>query len=679
MAADGSSNLEIIISAVDEASAAIEEVNASMSSMAESADAANSTVDAAMEQMNGVLTTATSDIELNNEEVNAGFARMANQVQLSVDSTQASYDEFMASSAAAAEQVGLSQDDIQAQMVATGQTAAEVAAEIQAANASTAVSSEETAAAVDLTKGSFTSIGALASGIGLTALVSGIQGAVSAAKQWDMESQNIASELKNIGSSIPLSQVQDYAQHIQSVTLLSQQQALQSQGIILGFKDLAPSYQTLTMLSADLATKMSQTSGTMAENLPNATKLLSNALNDPVAALNQLIKNGGVDLSATTVTMIDNMAKLGNTAGAQALLLKALSDQIGGMAHQAALAPGAGLTQLSNQIGATGQTIGQALLPDLDILAKALIPIIQDIGNWVQAHPKLTEAIVASVIAFTALVAVLSVIGIIVAAVGSSFAAFGLGIAAVVALLVGVIVANWTEIKTKTEEAWNFISDVISLVIDAISALIGLDVALWEDIFTIAWGAIRVVTEDVWGVLKAFFTDTWNWVKNLFSSSLDFIGRTWSTAWQGVSDFLSNIWTNIKNTVKSGFDDIINAINGFINALDAIHISLPSISIPGTKLSTPSLNLGFNIPNIPMLADGGFVTSPTLAIIGEAGPEAVIPLSAMGTNGAGGAMQIVVNINGGIFPADPSSIRQIGNILAKSVVQNLRSVKNYAL
>jgi len=51
---------------------------------------------------------------------------------------------------------------------------------------------------------------------------------------------------------------------------------------------------------------------------------------------------------------------------------------------------------------------------------------------------------------------------------------------------------------------------------------------------------------------------------------------------------------------------------------------------------------GFDMPNIPMLAAGGIVTSPTLAMIGEKGPEAVIPLS--GPNaGMGGGMNITIN------------------------------------
>lgn len=73
---------------------------------------------------------------------------------------------------------------------------------------------------------------------------------------------------------------------------------------------------------------------------------------------------------------------------------------------------------------------------------------------------------------------------------------------------------------------------------------------------------------------------------------------------------------------------------------------------------------GFEVPNIPMLAAGGIVTSPTLALIGEAGPEAVVPLDRMGDMGGGG--NVTIQVNGG----DPQAVvdalrkyyRQNGNI-----------------
>jgi hypothetical protein len=61
---------------------------------------------------------------------------------------------------------------------------------------------------------------------------------------------------------------------------------------------------------------------------------------------------------------------------------------------------------------------------------------------------------------------------------------------------------------------------------------------------------------------------------------------------------------------------------------------------------------GFDVPDIPMLAAGGIVTGPTLAMIGEAGPEAVIPLDRMGQMGGGTTVNI--NVNGG----DPNAVVQ---------------------
>jgi hypothetical protein len=62
---------------------------------------------------------------------------------------------------------------------------------------------------------------------------------------------------------------------------------------------------------------------------------------------------------------------------------------------------------------------------------------------------------------------------------------------------------------------------------------------------------------------------------------------------------------------------------------------------------------GFSMPDIPMLAAGGIVTGPTLAMIGEAGPEAVIPLDRMGQMGGGGTT-VNINVNGG----DPNAVVQ---------------------
>jgi hypothetical protein len=94
--------------------------------------------------------------------------------------------------------------------------------------------------------------------------------------------------------------------------------------------------------------------------------------------------------------------------------------------------------------------------------------------------------------------------------------------------------------------------------------------------------------------------------------------------------------------VKTIFNGIASAWN---NTVGKISFKAPSW-VPGFG------GKGFSVPNIPMLAQGGIVTSPTLAMIGEAGPEAVVPLSRAGEFGMGGGNNVTINVNGG----DPNAV-----------------------
>jgi len=89
--------------------------------------------------------------------------------------------------------------------------------------------------------------------------------------------------------------------------------------------------------------------------------------------------------------------------------------------------------------------------------------------------------------------------------------------------------------------------------------------------------------------------------------------------------------------IKAEINGLISLVNKAIQAIDAIHVTLPF------GMGT----IGFNIPTIPLLAEGGIVTKPTLAMIGEAGTEAVIPLSKMGN--MGGGINVVVNVQGSVI------------------------------
>jgi len=82
---------------------------------------------------------------------------------------------------------------------------------------------------------------------------------------------------------------------------------------------------------------------------------------------------------------------------------------------------------------------------------------------------------------------------------------------------------------------------------------------------------------------------------------------------------------------------IISLANMAIRALNNIHVKLPAF--------LGGMEFGIDLPTIPMLAEGGIVTKPTLAMIGEAGAEAVVPLN---KGGFGGGINVTVNVGGSV-------------------------------
>ena len=73
--------------------------------------------------------------------------------------------------------------------------------------------------------------------------------------------------------------------------------------------------------------------------------------------------------------------------------------------------------------------------------------------------------------------------------------------------------------------------------------------------------------------------------------------------------------------MKAPLNSIISLINGAISGLNGLSIKIPDF-VPGLGGKT----FGINIPKIPYLAKGGIIDNPTLAMVGEAGKEAVVPL-----------------------------------------------------
>lgn len=103
---------------------------------------------------------------------------------------------------------------------------------------------------------------------------------------------------------------------------------------------------------------------------------------------------------------------------------------------------------------------------------------------------------------------------------------------------------------------------------------------------------------------RNFFIGMWDGIKKVASSTMEFLGK---------------VFSGIINLYKGYINGIIGGVNMAIGLLN-------KIKIPDWEIFGSYAGKGINIPKIPKLAEGGIVDKPTLAMVGEAGREAVVPL-----------------------------------------------------
>lgn len=208
-----------------------------------------------------------------------------------------------------------------------------------------------------------------------------------------------------------------------------------------------------------------------------------------------------------------------------------------------------------------------------------------------------------------------------IAQVTAAFQRFGsiltgpLGIIIAVAGAIALLYKNWDTVKAwlvnfgnTVNQIWTNFSNMVGNAIAAIGQkfpMLGAYLQGW-------WESIQAAVDNV----KAIFQNIIDFISNVFSGN-------WSAAWQNIVNIFGNLFGMIVNLAKAPINGVISAINWVISKINSISVTIPDW-VPGVGGKT----LGFNIPTIPQLEEGGVATSPTLAEIGEGGePEAVMPLS----------------------------------------------------
>lgn len=413
--------------------------------------------------------------------------------------------------------------------------------------------------------------------------------------------------------------------------------------------------ETLTQRAADLSAMYGGTATQAIEAMNSAMK----GQFDPLESFGVSLTAAQIEARAMAKGYVDASGKVdaaGKMIAAQELILERSSDAAGTYAKESGTL--AGQTQtMQAQFKDLQATLGQALLPTIVQLAGVLRPILEFISantGWLIPMAGAILGIVAAVKAWTIAQVILN---------SALFAnPVGLIILAVAALGVAIValVRNWDTVKEVVAVVTDAIVAAWNWVVDSVKYLMGLLFDIYTYPYRKAWELIQYIVKLIVEAWRGF-VDTMRW---LFGQVYDVITYPFRRAWDFVKyigEQLGGIWTGFLGTLRYVFGQVYDVITyPFRRAMDAIKW-LWNTTVGGFGFTLPSWipgGIGGKEFRIPKMAEGGIVNRPTLAMIGEAGPEAVIPLGR-----SGNAFGTTINVYVSALNADADT----GRLIAQSL------------
>ena len=446
--------------------------------------------------------------------------------------------------------------------------------------------------------------------------------AVKAFMEDDKAAQLLATSLRNTtgATDAQIKSVEDFITKTSIAAAVSDDELRPAMDkLVRGTGDVTKAQELMT-LALDISAGTGKDLGAVSDALSKAFNGQLGPLKKLDPALASLIENG-----ATTDEVFAAMGKT-----------------FKGAASTSANTASGKMKSFGIQMGEFKESVGAAVFP----IVEKLLPAFTKIGNWIKNNVGLVVTLGA-------------VIGGIAAAVfvaNGALAAWA-AVGAVTAAINAVMATSFSALWVATGAV---------VIIAIIAALVALQVKF--NIFGKAIDGIKIGFNAVWGAINYVF----NWAKENWPLLLAIITGPFGMAIAFVIKFkddimgvFSLIYNGIKSTmgfvagvITAPFKAAFKAVAGLWNStVGALSFSVPSwVPVIGGK--------GFDVPDIPMLAEGGIVTGPTLAMIGERGPEAVIPLNRAG--GMGGGNTVTINVNGGdpmqVVKALQTYVRTIGPV-----------------
>jgi phage-related minor tail protein len=299
---------------------------------------------------------------------------------------------------------------------------------------------------------------------------------------------------------------------------------------------------------------------------------------------------------------------------------------------------GAGIMQMINQLMPLIQQTAATVLSAFAQIASAVIPVLVEFINALL--PVLTQIVQAILPVFVQLIsALLPILSQIVTAIMPVIIQLLNTILPIIMQIIQAVLPILIQILNMLTPILNMIvslltpilnliislvEPILNLIMSAITPLINIFMSLINtvlqpimpilqalaNIFTAVLGAAIQAIQPIVQSLISIFQGLINFITGVFSGS-------WSSAWSGVVQVFGGLWGGLVGLVKAPINAVIGLVNSAINALNGISVTIPDwVPVVGGN------TFGINIPNIPMLATGGFTDGVSIA--GEEGMEAVI-------------------------------------------------------
>jgi hypothetical protein len=211
----------------------------------------------------------------------------------------------------------------------------------------------------------------------------------------------------------------------------------------------------------------------------------------------------------------------------------------------------------------------------------------------------------------------------------------------------------------------------------------------------VAIGALAYLVVTHWDTIKGAFSAALDFIKNAVGGAINWLRSNWDLVlgiltgpiglavvairrhWDEIVSFIGGLPGRIASAASGMWDGIKNAfrsaINWIIRGWNAIEFKIPGFDPPGPGPKFGGFTLG--LPDIRELATGGIVTQPTFAIVGESGPEAIIPLNR--ANGMGNGVTVHVHVQGSLLTGSRDVMAAVEEGVRRGIRPGASTVKAF--